>query len=42
MFPSGLNILAVIVGFLFIGYYLVESYKLMKKSKDKTTAETEE
>ncbi|MBE5910739.1 hypothetical protein [Pseudobutyrivibrio sp.] len=33
IFPSGLNILAAIVGFLFIGYFSVKSYELKKKEK---------
>ena len=41
IFPSGLNFLAAVIGLLLICYYLVESYKLMKKAKDKTS-ETEE
>ena len=39
--PSGLNLLAALIGLLLICYYLVESYKLIKKNKDKK-AETEE
>lgn len=41
IFPSGLNILAVIIGFILIGYYCIKSYELKKKAKDQTS-ETEE
>ena len=36
IFPSGLNFFAALIGLLLISYYLVESYKLMKKDKEKT------
>ena len=39
--PSGLNFLTALIGLLLICYYLVESYKLIKKNRDKK-AETEE
>ena len=41
IFPSGLNVLAAIVGFLLIGYFSVKSYELMKKEK-KEKEQTEE
>lgn len=42
-FPSGLNILAAIVGVLLIGYFSVKSYEIMKKEKnEKETEQTEE
>ncbi len=41
IFPSGINMLAAIVGFLLIGYFSVKSYELMKKEK-KEKEHTEE
>lgn len=34
IFPSGLNVLSAIVGFLLIGYFSVESIELKKKEKE--------
>ena len=34
IFPSGLNVLSAIVGFLLIGYFSVKSYELKKKEKE--------
>ena len=43
IFPSGINVLAAIAGFLLIGYFSVKSYELMKKEKkEKETEHTEE
>ena len=41
-FPSGLNFLAAIIGLLLMGYYFVESYKIIKAKKDKTEERKEE
>ena len=42
MLPSGLNFLAAVIGFLLMGYYFVESYKIIKAKKDKTEESKEE
>lgn len=43
IFPSGLNVLAAITGFLLIGYFSVKSYEIMKEEKkEKETEHTEE
>ncbi len=43
IFPSGLNVLAAIAGFLLIGYFSVKSYEIMKEEKkEKETEHAEE
>ena len=41
IFPSGLNVLAAIAGFLLIGYFSVKSYEIMKEEKKEKEKETE-
>ena len=41
-FPSGLNFLAAVIGFLLMGYYFIESYKIIKAKKGKTEGHEEE